>query len=218
MTPRPSNKLIVGMALLLIAATVLIALAVVSSRPDKPTPRAATSEPTPDSNMVTLSQVVDITITAPAPTATPEPVALTVTVMVDEPMRFDHDVKDVEALARLLWSSPLRGEWSKRLLLWVVLNRVDAGLGGDSIQECVNKTEFGFFDPSAHRSDANMAIARDVLDMWRSEKAGLTVARPIPPEVLYIRFGADDPLEVMTEAGGDAYDWRAWCLFRRIDA
>ena len=62
------------------------------------------------------------------------------------------DKEDVEILARLLWSSPLREEKYKKALCWIVFNRIDnnSGLFGDSIKECVNRHEFAFYDPHAH--------------------------------------------------------------------
>jgi len=122
-----------------------------------------------------------------------------------------HNELEVETLARLLWSSPLRGEEQKTALLWVVLNRVDdqSGLFADSILEAVSVSEFSFYDDDAHLSEANLTIARDVLDAWKSRKEGCWIGRHVPANGLYIRFTGENNrnIEVTAERGGEALVW-----------
>ena len=122
-----------------------------------------------------------------------------------------HDQKDLETLARLLWSSPLRAEDAKRTLLWVVLNRVNdrSGMFGDTISEVVTKSEFSFYDSHAHLSETNLRIAQEVMDEWVSEDHGFFVGRHVPANGLYIRFVGENNrgIEVTAWRGGIALAW-----------
>lgn len=149
-------------------------------------------------------QVVEIKM-LPTPTPPPPP---------DPPVEthsYIHDRADLERLARLLWSSPLRTEDAKKALLWVVLNRVDdpTDTFGDSIETVVTKAEFSFFDRKAHLSEDNLRIAQEVMDEWLSEDHGFYAGRHVPPCGLYIRFVGENNrgIEVTAEKGGDALRW-----------
>lgn len=99
------------------------------------------------------------------------------------------DTKDVEKLARLLWSSPLRAECYKKELVYVVLNRAAYGDPfGDSIQECVNSREFAFYDAHAHRSEENIRIVREAINEWHSRKDGNNPGTVIRLDAYYISF------------------------------
>ena len=117
--------------------------------------------------------------TAPAE-RNPEPAVVT-----------DHQLedKDVEKLARLLWSSPLRDECYKKELVWVVMNRAAHGAPfGDSIQECISMHEFSFFDSKAHRSEENLRIVREAMNQWLSKAEGNYPGAVIRPDAYYISF------------------------------
>ena len=163
-----------------------------------PAAQADWPEPTPAVEWIYLEAAPVVTPTPPPP-------------LPVEIREYNHNSADVETLARLLWSSPLRDEDAKETLLWVVLNRVDdqSGLFGDSISEVVTKSEFGFFDRKAHLSETNMEIAKDVLDAWMSRKAGCYIGRHVPANGLYIRFTGENnrSIEVTAERGGEALVW-----------
>ena len=165
------------------------------ARAETPTP---TPTPTPAVEWIYLEAAPVVTPTPPPP----PPVEI---------REYAHDEADVETLARLLWSSPLRGEEQKTALLWVVLNRVDdqSGKFGDSIAEVVTKSEFSFYDRKAHLSEENMEIAKDVLDAWMSRKAGCYIGRHVPANGLYIRFIGESnrEIEITAEPGGEALVW-----------
>ena len=102
------------------------------------------------------------------------------------------DPEDIEKLARLLWSSPLRDEESKKQLCYVVMNRADHGEPfGDTVQSCINVREFSFFDSHAHRSETNLRIAREAMNEWLSRKEGENVGVQIPLNAYYIQFYGD---------------------------
>lgn len=107
----------------------------------------------------------------------------------------DHDLddEDVEKLARLLWSSPLRYEGYKKALVWVVMNRAAHGEPfGSSIQDCINRTEFAFYDSHAHRSEENLRIVREAMNEWYSREEGNNPGTVIPRFAYYIRFTGTD--------------------------
>ena len=104
-------------------------------------------------------------------------------------VRHDLNDQDVQKMARLLWSSPLRSEEEKKNLVWVVMNRAAYGDPfGDSIQDCINVHEFSFFDSHAHRSDENLRIVREAMDEWLSRADGYNPGVVIPRCAFYIRF------------------------------
>ena len=165
------------------------------ARAETPTP---TPTPTPAVEWIYLEAAPVVTPTPPPP----PPVEI---------REYNHNSADVETLARLLWSSPLRDEDAKETLLWVVLNRVDdqSGLFADSILEAVSVSEFSFYDDDAHLSEANLTIARDVLDAWKSRKEGCWIGRHVPANGLYIRFIGEHnrAIEITAEPGGEALVW-----------
>ena len=106
-----------------------------------------------------------------------------------------HDLndKDVEKMARLLWSSPLRYEGYKKQLVYVVMNRAAYGEPfGTSIQDCINVHEFAFFDSHAHRSEENLRIVREAMNEWYSREEGNNPGTVIPRFAYYIRFTGTD--------------------------
>lgn len=117
------------------------------------------------------------------------------------------DESDVELLARLLWSSPLRNEDAKRQLVWVVLNRVDdeRTIFARTIAGNVNRKEFTFFDRKAYLSETNLRVAREELERWTRVLSGIE-ERPVPEGYVYLRFAGDGNrmIYLMKEIGGEA--------------
>ena len=116
-------------------------------------------------------------------TAEPIPApASGITVPVDE--------KDVEILAKLLWSSPLTNEDEKRQLCWLVFNRVDdeSSLFGATVESVVIKREFTFYDSRAHLSETNLRIAMEELRRWNLYLLGAVKERLLDADYLYAAF------------------------------
>lgn len=117
------------------------------------------------------------------------------------------DESDVELLARLLWSSPLRNEEAKRQLVWCVLNRVDDErlIFASTIAGNVTRKEFTFFDRRAYLSETNLRIAREELERWTRVLSGIE-ERPVPEGYVYLRFAGDNNrmIYLMREIGGEA--------------
>ena len=114
---------------------------------------------------------------------------------------------DVELLARLLWSSPLRNEDAKRQLVWCVLNRVDdeRSMFPATIKENVTRREFTFYDRKAYLSETNLRIAREELQRWTRVLSGIE-ERPVPEGYVYLRFAGDNNrmIYLSKEIGGEA--------------
>ena len=124
-----------------------------------------------------------------------------------QPVPQEWDESDVELLARLLWSSPLRNEDAKRQLVWCVLNRVDdeRPMFPRTIAGNVTRKEFTFFDKRAYLSETNLRIAREELERWTRVLSGIE-ERPVPEGYVYIRFAGDNNrmIYLMKEVGGEA--------------
>ena len=112
---------------------------------------------------------------------------------------------DVDLLARLLWSSPLRNEDAKRQLVWCVLNRVDdeRPMFPRTIAGNVTRKEFTFFDRKAFLSETNLRIAREELERWTRVLSGIE-ERPVPEGYVYLRFVGDNNrlIDLTKEIGG----------------
>lgn len=144
--------------------------------------------------------LVPVKTTMPEALPDPRPVIIT-----------DHVLKqkDVEKLARLIWSSPLRSECYKKELVWVVMNRAAHGEPfGTSIQDCINTSEFAFFDAHAHRSDENMRIVREAMNEWYSRKEGNNPGSVIRIDAYYIKFvGAENRRLQLMDINKDPINW-----------
>lgn len=164
-------------------------------------PSMSIAEETPEPEVITL-QIVATPTPAPAPTPTPD----TRTFLIEE---HDLEVEDVEAIARLLWSSPLRDKRQKAALAWIVCNRADASTSGDTVTSNINTSEFLFYDRKAHLSEENVALATLVLNQWKSEKDGYKVGRLIPKRALFINFEGEKnrALVIYSERGGEPMEW-----------
>ena len=148
-------------------------------------------------------EVIDLVpVTVEQPEALPDPRPVIVT---------EHrlDEKEVEKLARLLWSSPLRAMDYKKALVWVVMNRAAHGEPfGSSISECINQHEFMFFDSHAHRSDENLRLVKEAMNEWYSRKEGNNVGHVVPVNAYYIRFdGPDNRKLVLMDIDKHVIDW-----------
>lgn len=182
----------------------VITLAALSLLPAVSTPRPAAQadwpEPTPAVEWIYLPAV---------PTATPTPPPPLPRVV--EIIEYQNPLSEIEILARLLWSSPLRDEQQKENLLWVVFNRISdqSDSFGFDIESVVTQNEFSFYDRHAHLSDENLRIAEETMNEWKSECDGHYVGPHVPENGLYIRFTGEHnrAIEITAERGGEALVW-----------
>ena len=163
----------------------------------------ATFVSSPITSMADSSEPIDLVpVTVQIPEAVPDPRPVIVT---------DHVLKqkDVEKLARLLWSSPLRTECYKKELVWIVMNRAAHGEPfGSSIQDCITVSEFSFFDSHAHRSDENMRIVREAMNEWYSRKEGNNPGTVIRLDAYYIKFTGEQNRRLqLLDINKDPINW-----------
>lgn len=119
-----------------------------------------------------------------------EPLTVPVPAPASE-IRVDISEADAEILAKLLWSSPLENEDDKRMLCWLVFNRVDDeryGLFGSTVDTVVIRKEFTWYDRKAHVSDTNIRIAREELRRWNLYLIGAVKERLLDADYLYAAF------------------------------
>lgn len=103
---------------------------------------------------------------------------------------------DVEMLAKVAYSES-RGVNSPleiSCIMWTILNRLDEGSYGDTIEEVITQPNQFAYDPNNpmetdHGIDL-FAIASDVLRIWNDEKNGIeTLGRTLPSD--YLWYGGD---------------------------
>lgn len=165
--------------------------------PVQPYVLASATTPEPSAQLVIFEIV---------PTPTPEPVSKPV-----EVIEYQNQFSEIEILARLLWSSPLRDEQQKKNLLWVVFNRISdqSNSFGFDVESVVTQNEFSFYDRHSHLSDENLRIADETMNEWKSERDGHYVGPHVPARGLYIRFIGEHnrAIEITAEPGGEALVW-----------
>lgn len=186
-------------ALIVVAAATLVLGSAVISIPPTIARAEATASPEPE-----IVEIGIVTTPAPSPIPAPTPEPITIT---------EHELNDgdVERLARLAFLSPLYDRTYKAALMWVVLNRVDSETFPNTIQLVIEQSgEFTIWDPNKYikpeNLEANMELARLVLNQWLSEKEGHNAGRPIPKDALFTVFTGDlnRNLELLAERGGTA--------------
>ena len=100
---------------------------------------------------------------------------------------------DAVILAKLVWSEA-RGVSSKMeqaAVIWCVLNRLDDGSWGDTIESVVTCPNQFAWDESAPVDDDLVELAKDVLTRWELERTKqISAGRVLPRRYLY--FGAEN--------------------------
>lgn len=99
--------------------------------------------------------------------------------------------EDVEAIARTLYGE-CRGaetEAEKEAVVWVILNRVDAGYADTVLGVVSAPGQFAGYDPDHPLWPELVEVARRVLTLHHREQRGESVARVLPRE--YLWFSGD---------------------------
>ena len=133
-------------------------------------------------NLNTVEIVPDLAIYSPEPeAATPAQPAV-------EPAKL-YTEADVEMLARLIYTEArgVRSKTEQAAVVWVVLNRLDnPNRLQKTIAEVVCAPYQFDYRPWVPVTDEFKALAADVLERWKREKAGAEdVGRVLPPEYQY---------------------------------
>lgn len=175
-------------------ATMLFLIIIVGFVNDKPEAfnEIELSEPTPE---LIIFELAPTSTPVPIPTPTPGPITIN---------EYNLNEEDVETVARLLWSSPLRDRTAKAALIWVVCNRVDSKDFPSTITDVISKTEFSFYDKRAHLSEENLELTKLVLNQWLSERDGFDSGRLVSKDGLFIRFEGENnrSLGILDARGG----------------
>ncbi|MGI5984912.1 MAG: cell wall hydrolase [Clostridiales bacterium] len=103
----------------------------------------------------------------------------------NEPPAYTDD--DATMLAKIIYSEGrgIPSDTEKACLVWVVLNRVDAGYGNTIAEVAAAPAQFGY-RASAPVWDNLLLISHDVLSRWQKEKNGETeVGRVLPKDYLW---------------------------------
>lgn len=117
------------------------------------------------------------------------------------------DQGDAEILAKLLWSSPLENEDEKRLLCWLVFNRIDDeryGIFGATVDTVVIRREFTWYDRKAYISETNIRIAMEELRRWQLYLIGAVKERLLPSEYVYAGFNGHH-VQFYDQIGGEPW-------------
>ena len=118
--------------------------------------------------------------------------------------------EELTILAKIVYREArgIRDKAHQAAVIWCILNRVDAGLGGDTIEEVATYPSAFAWVPDTPVEQEFLMLAADVCERWNLEKAGQDdVGRVLPKEYLY--FTGDGELNHFTIEwkGTEAWDW-----------
>lgn len=170
---------------------------------------ALADEEQPEVSVVTIA-IVPTPTPAPALPAPPTPVP---TVRPELP-GYSYDEADMRCLSRGIWSvTPSSPSYNTKLAFCeVVQNRVDddSGAYADSIRYVLlQPNEFLDYDPDAHRSDENDAIAGYAMRSWAAAQLGDRSYRLTPKSGVMCDFYSKDSYDyiiVKDKDGNVVYD------------
>lgn len=154
---------------------------------------------------VDLDQPVEST---PAITYTPPPVETQST--VDYSSLYPPTNEEIEILAKILYQEA-RGVTDKAqqaAVVWCILNRVDDGYWGDTIEQVATYPKAFAWVPDTPVEGELMLLVSDVCERWNLEKSGVeNVGRTLPKEYLY--FTGDGERNNFTQGwrGSEIWDW-----------
>ena len=118
--------------------------------------------------------------------------------------------EELTILAKIVYREArgIRDKAHQAAVIWCILNRVDAGLGGDTITEVATYPNAFAWVPDTPVEQEFLMLAADVCERWNLEKAGQDeVGRVLPKEYLY--FTGDGELNHFTTEwkGTETWDW-----------
>ena len=99
--------------------------------------------------------------------------------------------EDVEAIARTLYGEcrGVESETEKEAVVWVIMNRIDAGYADTVLGIVSAPGQFAGYDPGHPLWTDLVNIAERVLRMHHAEQMGIAVERVLPRE--YLWFSGD---------------------------
>lgn len=118
---------------------------------------------------------------------------------------------DIENLAKLIWVEA-RGENTtakKAAVVWCVLNRLDSGMWGDTIEEIISEPNQFAKYADCPLEEEFLWLAEDVLERWAAEKRGeIDVGRVLPCD--YYFFGGStgtNRFRKVYDKDAEKWDW-----------
>lgn len=100
------------------------------------------------------------------------------------------------------------GTCQKAAVMWVVLNRYDAGYEDSIVEVCAAKGQFVGYETDNPVWDELLELAYDVLDRWNAEKHGESnVGRVIPSDYFWFRGDGQYNWFRNEYRGREYWDW-----------
>lgn len=117
---------------------------------------------------------------------------------------------EVEMLAKVVYREArgISGKEHQAAVIWCILNRVDEGTWGNTIEEVVTYPNAFAWVPDTPVLDEYIHLATDVVSRWNWEKQGIEdVGRVIPNTYLYFMGDGEYNYYTETWCGSDYWDW-----------
>lgn len=118
--------------------------------------------------------------------------------------------EELTILAKIVYREArgIKDKAQQAAVIWCILNRVDDGYWGDTIEEVATYPSAFAWIPDTPVEQEFLMLAADVCERWNLEKAGQDdVGRVLPKEYLY--FTGDGKLNHFTTEwkGTETWDW-----------
>lgn len=132
----------------------------------------------------------------------------------EEEINIDYDIvvssEDINVIARTLYGEcrGVSSDMERAAVVWVILNRVDAGFGDSVIDVVSAEGQFSGYDPNYPILEELAVIAKDVLIRWNMEKLGyIDVGRVLPLEYLWFHGDGEHNYFRDEFRGGNRWYW-----------
>lgn len=118
--------------------------------------------------------------------------------------------EELTILAKIVYREArgIKDQAQQAAVIWCILNRVDAGLGGDTITEVATYPNAFAWVPDTPVEQEFLMLAADVCERWNLEKAGQDdVGRVLPKEYLYFTGDGEFNHFTIEWKGTETWDW-----------
>lgn len=118
--------------------------------------------------------------------------------------------EEIEMMARVLYAEAgaVESDMYKAAVVWVILNHLDNGFHGDTIEQVVTYPNALAYDESTPLDEDLIALVTDVVARYNWERQGLTeIGRVIPSDYLYFYGDGEANHFMNTWPVGEDWDW-----------
>ena len=118
--------------------------------------------------------------------------------------------EEIEMMAKVLYAEAgaVESDMYKAAVVWVMLNHLDNGFHGDTIEQVVTYPNALAYDESTPLDEDLIALVTDVVTRYNWERQGLTeIGRVIPPDYLYFYGDGEANHFMNTWPVGEDWDW-----------